>query len=956
MAAVVLAYLAQHPSDVGHVPGWVQLLPDGAQEYYRSGGDSLRVPAWVVCFMVVSILLAAVTLPSPVRPLRAREPGITRKTRPSIIGGLLLVVPSCVAFGVWSFEQYARNGDRFVNTSSSWAAVVWLTGTAAALVYLRSRAGPGAEQSRRTPPLLLWVLESTAVVCLIDIAAGLRVWQLGSVPEGVWFDEADFAGAAQHLMSMPFQPMGPGIIGEPPSLYFYVQGVLIDWAGASMGGVRLASALFGVLGVIGVYALGRQLGGIPFGVCAALLLAFSKWSIDFSRMGFAQIAAPGMTSVAMAVLCMAMLRPAAFWWALSGVLLGLAVLTYPGAFLAAGVAPLAVVTLRFAVDRRFRADAWPDVMLIPIGLVVGCLPFLVALHLDFNYVMSREQTVSLFHEYSRLSDQISHLMSNIRLHLLMFSVQGDANGRHNLPGTPTLDTTTGVLFLLGLGICARRLGQWFYQLMLLWLGASMLGGILSIDFEAPQTARSIGAVAPVALIAAMPLAVLANSIRKLITSWQLSTSDLKTVGRLVPATLPSVVASVALLIPMYVIARDNYSAYFVRQQADVAAWQDMGGLQAIIGRTALALQSEGYTVRIPPELVGGSQDDIALSLAAHGANFPAYDQAVPVPLPVPEPGLALIIPSDASDVLDYVERSYPTARTIPLTPRKDPQSVQATVVIITPQDAAGNVGITVAFGSGAGRTVQQHLTQPVSWPASAGPDTAVDFRGTLALSAQQTVFPVAFRVSGMTSGTMRIDGSTWPVSGGRSTPLLLLGAGNHSLEVSGRGKEAAQLAVEWQRGMAEWQAIPDQNLQSPDLPTGGLLGVYFASDDLTGQASFMRVDQYVNTYYQTPPSDLSFPFSVRWLGTVEAKSSGAYGFSLDSTGPAILLVDGSPVVDDGSAGGTGTGTVSLAAGVHAIRIEYRATGGYLHCYFKWRPPGQSGFEPVPPSVTLPAHQ
>src|SRR5262249_57989021 len=75
-----------------------------------------------------------------------------------------------------------------------------------------------------------------------------------------------------------------------------------------------------------------------------------------------------------------------------------------------------------------------------------------------------------------------------------------------------LDPVTGALFLLGLGMCVRRIRHWFYQLLLLWLATTMLSGILSLDFEAPQAARSVGALAPLMLIAALPLVLLARTV------------------------------------------------------------------------------------------------------------------------------------------------------------------------------------------------------------------------------------------------------------------------------------------------------------------------------------------------------------------------------------------------------------------------------------------------------------
>jgi hypothetical protein len=112
----------------------------------------------------------------------------------------------------------------------------------------------------------------------------------------------------------------------------------------------------------------------------------------------------------------------------------------------------------------------------------------------------------------------------------------------------------------------------------------------------------------------------------------------------------------------------------------------------------------------------------------------------------------------------------------------------------------------------------------------------------------------------------------------------------------------------------------------------------------------------VNTYYQNPPGNVGFPFSAIWLGSIDARTAGVYKLSLNSTGPATIFVDGIPVLSDGPAGGSVFGSLSLTAKAHRIRIEYRAVGGYLHCYLQWQPPGQASYEPIPPSVTEPAHQ
>ncbi|MGH2345147.1 MAG: hypothetical protein ACRDG4_07965, partial [Chloroflexota bacterium] len=126
--------------------------------------------------------------------------------------------------------------------------------------------------------------------------------------------------------------------------------------------------------------------------------------------------------------------------------------------------------------------------------------------------------VSIFAEYADWPHRITAIGSNLHAQLLMFSVQGDSNGRHNLPGAPMLDAVTGACFFLGIGPALRHIRHWFFQLLLLWLIANLLGGILSIDFEAPQADRTAGAIAPIALLAALPLAALAHVLRDAVES------------------------------------------------------------------------------------------------------------------------------------------------------------------------------------------------------------------------------------------------------------------------------------------------------------------------------------------------------------------------------------------------------------------------------------------------------
>src|SRR2546428_14136891 len=92
----------------------------------------------------------------------------------------------------------------------------------------------------------------------------------------------------------------------------------------------------------------------------------------------------------------------------------------------------------------------------------------------------------------------------------MSTVQGDRTGRHNSPNEPMLDPIMGALALLGF---AHALWRWRdppNMLMLLVFGVMLLGGILTVDFEAPQSLRAIGVMPSLGYFAPIPLAALSG--------------------------------------------------------------------------------------------------------------------------------------------------------------------------------------------------------------------------------------------------------------------------------------------------------------------------------------------------------------------------------------------------------------------------------------------------------------
>lgn len=133
-------------------------------------------------------------------------------------------------------------------------------------------------------------------VILIFIASFLRLWQLGEVPASPDWDEVALGYNAYSIMQTGKDEYGqvlPIVLRSfddyKPALYAYLAIPSITIFGLNTFAVRLPSAVMGVLTVIAVYFLVKELFPklSPFSLLLfPFLLAISPWHIQFSRVAF----------------------------------------------------------------------------------------------------------------------------------------------------------------------------------------------------------------------------------------------------------------------------------------------------------------------------------------------------------------------------------------------------------------------------------------------------------------------------------------------------------------------------------------------------------------------------------------------------------------------------------------------------------------------------------------------
>ena len=141
---------------------------------------------------------------------------------------------------------------------------------------------------------IIWIF----LIVIVVLAAVLRLWQLGNVPPSLDWDEAALGYDAYSILHTgndqygKFMPVVLRSIGDyKPGLYAYLAIPSIATLGLNAFAVRLPSAIFGILSVLAVFFLVRELFGNHksrdrLALLSSFILAISPWSIQFSRVAF----------------------------------------------------------------------------------------------------------------------------------------------------------------------------------------------------------------------------------------------------------------------------------------------------------------------------------------------------------------------------------------------------------------------------------------------------------------------------------------------------------------------------------------------------------------------------------------------------------------------------------------------------------------------------------------------
>jgi len=376
-----------------------------------------------------------------------------------------------------------------------------------------------------------------SLIFILLIASFFRLWKLDLVPPALYPDVAiNGNDALQALKTKDFKVFYHENNGRE-GLFINLIAFSFLIFGVSVWSIKIVAALIGIATILGMYLFAKEIFDYSkiknsefIALISSFFLTTSFWHVNFSRLGFRAIFTPLILVFSFYFLFKGLRTKKLKDLAIAGLIFGLGFHTYISFRLAIFLlmTVLLVWLLIYKKNRELK-KYFSLVFCFFLFILIAALPIGIYFLQNSGDFISRATGVSVFSQ----SQPISAFIKSMVIHLIMFNFKGDGNWRHNIAGSPVLFWPIGILFLIGLLISVKdfflSLKNKNYSLLL--LHSTLLGWFLvmllpsALTYEGiPHSLRSIGAIPPVFIFAAMGMEFFYRKIKEKITKFPKRTS------------------------------------------------------------------------------------------------------------------------------------------------------------------------------------------------------------------------------------------------------------------------------------------------------------------------------------------------------------------------------------------------------------------------------------------------
>lgn len=773
------------------------------------------------------------------------------------------------------------------------------------------------------------------VICIVALIA--RTMWLDDVPRYYFDDESRVGMYVRNLFNSDRFPrlfaMG---WNSWPVLGMVLQGIFGLFFGVDTTTLRLSSAVAGTLAVLFTYVLAREMFSPRVALISAVLFACGRTALDFSRMGICHAQVLTFETLAFWSLWRAINRGSGVSYLWTGIGLGLCLHTYNAGQLLP-LLWLGWVGLSMVWAPRLTIARWRGGLLTAVGLAFTVLPFLLYVTDNFGFAghwneytgMARNRQVM-----TRVSEAwntrgpvegLRILGEQARLTWLGFNVLPADAYQLGYRGGGMLDHVSAPLFVLGLAICLGRFWTPRYAFILYWwLVTVVMGGV--ITQAPPAYVRMVGILPALALFGALPLDAL-----------------LRSAGA---ALLRSITLAAAALLAI-AMAWDNYRTYFV-----------------IFPQTTSQPSSEltRYLYTTPPNarvLLAGAEHFLELSTEIYRlnlgervfANIGELSHFLPL-RERPDRPVVLLFGETQLTLVPYAQSLYPNIPVIDVSERGHPEQVLFRAMVIPAERIAARQGLTVSRDNEqilAALTVADPFATTLPFPCG-----ELLWIGGIYWPTDRAV-PVQLDAPATTSVTIGASALA------RDGAPVQFARGWNRIEIRERCSDKRQFALRFTLD-GRTTGFSRSDLR-PDYSGEGVLATYLRGENpvlrtIDSHLNAFAIEELLHVPYDVP---VRMPFTLTWSGSLEVDVPGDYVFEARFSGPTLITLDGSPLIQETVKVPEEPRTVkalrSLDKGSHALFALWDSTRAshtsrrILQLF--WQPPGGT-LELIPPAHLQPA--
>lgn len=445
------------------------------------------------------------------------------------------------------------------------------------------------------------------LLLILTTASFFRLWQITSLPAGLFPDEAANGLDVLLIFQGELSPFFERGLGRE-ALFFYLQAISVAIFGIGVWQLHVVSAIIGILTVLSVWLLARKLFNEKVAFFAAFFMATSTWHTTLSRTGFRAILVPLFSTLFFYFIYSAFKESSKnkrlLFAVLAGVNLALGFYTYVS-FRA--IIPIlgSLGIIAVILHRKIFIGFWREIIICLAATFLVLMPLIIYFAGHPSYFFGRAGYVSIFNPDLNHGDVIGTFLEVAKKTFLMFFTEGDLNWRHNVSGFAMLNPLVSSLFAAGFiysvfivlknlfNLLRKKSGELpsknylKHCFLIVWFLGMLAPELVSAE-AIPHGLRAIGAIAPVFFFPALMLDFFWKKI-----------SNLPKLIKIILLFILTISLSIGLLYDYYLYFKisANSPDFYYAYRSDLTVVSNYLNMRNLKEKTYLSLDE--YSVQTP---------------------------------------------------------------------------------------------------------------------------------------------------------------------------------------------------------------------------------------------------------------------------------------------------------------------------------------------------------------------